>query len=63
VKEDAQRIMDCGDIVKGYKLCSCTSCDEKKWLLLIRVVFIVKKNLRIKTWVVGLKALETHKKI
>ncbi len=42
VKEDVQRMMDCGDISKGYKLYSCTSCDEeKKWLLLVRVVFVV----------------------
>jgi hypothetical protein len=30
VKEDVQRMMDCGDIRKGYKLHSCTSCDEEK---------------------------------
>jgi hypothetical protein len=30
VKEDVQRMIDCGDIKKGYKLYSCTSCDEEK---------------------------------
>lgn len=30
IKEDVQRMMDCGDISKGYKLYSCTSCDVEK---------------------------------